>query len=922
MSAGTTVNNSDLLASLNAQQAEAVSLQWGPALVIAGAGSGKTTVLTRRIAYLIAQLKQEAESILAVTFTNKAAAEMKHRIEGLVGFDLARRLTIGTFHSVCARILRREIDEYVTPEGWRWTNNFVIYDETDSLSLVKACIAKLKLDDKFFIPKTVRHEISSLKNDGYSCSFYAHEAKIYKEQRLSEIFSAYQAELARNNALDFDDLILVFTELLKQNKSVLARQRRRFRHVLVDEFQDTNKSQYDLVNLLTCGSADSTAFAPPAPAEAANLAVSQAPATLETLSLFQTFEAADSDAQRHSGNPDRQDAITAPLSQHNAADPGLETGWHERSLMVVGDVDQSIYSWRKADFRIILGFQKDFRECKLIKLEENYRSTSTILEVANSIITNNTERIEKVLRCNRGKGSKAQCYAAQDDIDESYYVVEELKRLQARGRKLSECLVLYRTNSQSRSIEEVLVRNHMPYTMVGSVKFYDRQEIKDVIAYLKLIYNGKDGIAFNRIINMPRRGIGKTSLERLQSFAEDQDISMLEAAAQAERVHDLPPKAVSGLKEFAMLVSLWQRAAKTIGSEKERTESKQISVSQLLQRVLKETRYLEKLEEDEKDELSETRVENVQEFLRVAEEFDEIADEPDLDSFLTRISLVSDLDAVRLDQDAVKLMTVHAAKGLEFAVVFVMGLEEGLFPHIRSLDSPSAMEEERRLMYVAVTRAADLLYLTLARKRRLLNKGGFNTAYTIPSKFLREISPGLLAGYYPQPQDAPQVQPYEFADPAMNWNNDYNERNGMSGRNGDFGNGNAAAGGGARNSYYGRSGFGQGGSSKDGANTNGAPARPRAMRPGDTAGNGNVVSSTPGKTRNENIRVQIDARPPAPPDNSFEHFAVGDTVQHAKFGNGKVVQVIGEGDKEIYNIEFDEAGKRLLDPRFAKLTKL
>jgi DNA helicase-2/ATP-dependent DNA helicase PcrA len=912
MSAGTTVNNSDLLASLNPQQAQAVSLQWGPALVIAGAGSGKTTVLTRRIAYLISQLDQPADSILAVTFTNKAAAEMKHRIEGLVGSDCARRLTIGTFHSVCARILRREIDEYVTPEGWRWTNNFVIYDETDSLSLVKSCISKLKLDDKFFIPKTVRHEISSLKNDGKSCSQYANEAKIYKEQKISEIFTAYQGELARNNALDFDDLILVFTELLKQNQSVLARQRRRFRHVLVDEFQDTNKSQYDLVNLLACGSADSTAFAPAAPAQIASVGE---PVKVETLSLFQTMT----------------DDVGASLEQNAAdadkkfADPGLEAGWLERSLMVVGDVDQSIYSWRKADFRIILGFQKDFRSCKLIKLEENYRSTSTILDVANSIITNNTERIEKVLRCNRGKGSKAQCYAAQDDIDESYYVVEEMKRLQARGRKLSECLVLYRTNSQSRSIEEVLVRNHMPYMMVGSVKFYDRQEIKDVIAYLKLIYNGKDGIAFNRVINVPRRGVGKTSLERLQSYAEDQDISMLEAAAQADRVNDLPPKAVSGLKEFAMLVTLWQRAAKTAGSEKENSESKQISVSQLLQRVLKETRYLEKLEEDEKDELSETRVENVQEFLRVAEEFDEIADEPDLDSFLTRISLVSDLDAVKLDQDAVKLMTVHAAKGLEFAVVFVMGLEEGLFPHIRSLDSPSAMEEERRLMYVAVTRAADLLYLTLARKRRMLNKGGFSTAYTIPSKFLQEISPGLLAGYYPQQQDVPQPKQYEFADPAMSWNNDYNERNSMSGKNGDFGNNNnAATGSGARNSYYGRSGFGQGGSSRDprtdGANA--APARPRAMRPGDTAGNGNVISSSPSRNRQENIRVQIDARPPSPADNSFEHFTVGDTVQHAKFGTGKVVQVIGDNEKEIYNIEFDEAGKRLLDPRFAKLVRI
>jgi len=888
MSAGTTVNNEELLASLNAQQAEAVTLGWGPALVIAGAGSGKTTVLTKRIAFLISQLQQDADSILAVTFTNKAAAEMKHRIEKLVGFDLARRLTIGTFHSVCARILRREIDEYVTPEGWRWTNNFVIYDETDSLSLVKQCISRLKLDEKFFIPKTVRHEISSLKNDGFSCSLYANQAKIYKEQRLSEIFTAYQAELARNNALDFDDLILVFTDLLKQNKSVLARQRRRFRHVLVDEFQDTNKSQYDLVSMIACGNVDQGL---PTPAEAETES-----ALPQTLTLFPSG---------------------------NAPDPALDTTWHERSLMVVGDVDQSIYSWRKADFRIILGFQKEFKNCQLIKLEENYRSTSTILDIANSIISNNTERIEKVLRCNRGKGSKGQCYAAQDDIDEAFYVVEEMKRLKARGRNLAECLVLYRTNSQSRAIEEVLVRNHMPYMMVGAVKFYDRQEIKDVIAYLKLIYNGKDGISFNRVVNVPRRGIGKTSLERLESYAQDNQLSMLEAAAQAERVGDLPPKAVSGLKEFAMLVTLWQRAAKVIGIDKtaDSVESKRISVSELLQRVLKETRYLEKLEEDEKDELAETRVENVQEFLRVAEDFDENADEPDLDSFLTRISLVSDLDAVKLDQDAVKLMTVHAAKGLEFAVVFVMGLEEGLFPHIRSLDSPSAMEEERRLMYVAVTRAADLLYLTMARKRRLLNKGSFSTAYTIPSKFLREISPGLLAGYYPQPQDAQHAQPDEFNDSDSGWS-EYSNGRDKQGANGDFGNTNAAAAsGGARSSYYGRTGFGQPSPSRPNDGSTTPPAR-RAMRMGDTAGNGNVVSSSPSRNRNDNVRVQIDARPPSPPDNSFEHFTVGDSVQHAKFGNGKVVQVIGDRDKEIYNIEFEEAGKRLLDPRFAKLVKM
>lgn len=960
MSAGTA--NMDLLAKLNKEQAQAVALKWGPALVIAGAGSGKTTVLTRRIAWLISQLEQDAESILAVTFTNKAAKEMKHRVEQLVGADMARRLSIGTFHSICARILRREIAAYESNEGWKWNSNFVIYDETDSMNLVKACVKKLNLDDKVFVPKSVRHEISSLKNDGFTCAKYATVAKTHRENRISELFSAYQAELARNNAFDFDDLINVFTDVMRQNPSVLARQQRRFRHVLVDEFQDTNKAQYDLVTML--------------------------------------------------------------------APPSRDDEWEERSLMVVGDVDQSIYSWRKADFRIILGFQNDYKNCQTIKLEENYRSTGTILEIANSIIENNTERLEKVLRCNRDKGGKAQCYEAQDEIDESFYVVEELKRLNARGRKYAETCILYRTNAQSRAIEEILVRNHIPYTMVGSTKFYDRAEIKDAIAYLKLIFNGRDSISFNRVINVPRRGIGKTSLERLSEFAGENDISLLEAASQADRIRDLPQKAAGALKEFALHVRSWQASAGTLAPEDnvagEEPVKKSISVSELLQRVLRETKYLDKLAEDEKDEQAEGRIENVKELVAVAAEFDEVADEPDLDSFLTRISLVSDLDAIKTDADAVKLMTVHSAKGLEFNVVFVMGLEEGLFPHIRSLDSPTAMEEERRLMYVAVTRAADCLYLTLARKRMIMGRNAqgsnFSSTFTIPSQFLREIQPGLLSGYYPAPQAGKTASAgYESEPTGEDHFDEFASRGGFGGAkrssgfnggrggggfeskyggnseygggrtggggyggNSEYGGGrtggggyggggyagNSEYGGGRSNSgsgsggYGGRTGSGgyggtgqpaarggqsssgspssggsnpptpgyrptnygapaggarptnygpSGGASNSGGRPSGPPAKPRAMRPGDNAGN--RTSS------GENIRYQIDARPPAEPVH-FERFVVGDQVMHTKFGNGKVVAVIGENDKEMYNVEFEEAGKRLLDPKFAKLVKI
>lgn len=941
MSTGTVTNsnsaypaNQDLLANLNPQQAEAVSLKWGPALVIAGAGSGKTTVLTRRIAYLISELGQEPDSILAVTFTNKAAGEMKARVEKIVGWDEARRITIGTFHSVCARILRREIDEYQPADGLRWNKNFVIYDETDTVSVTKGVIKRMNLDEKVFVPKSTRYEISSLKNDGISASKYASTARTYKEQRISEIYTAYQAELARNNALDFDDLILIFTELMKSNPKSLARLRNQYRHILVDEFQDTNKSQADLVEM-----------------------------------------------------------IAGPTS-HQKIDE--TNNWEERTLMVVGDVDQSIYSWRKADFKILLGFQNDYKMATMIKLEENYRSTSTILDIANSIIENNTERLEKVLRCNKGKGSKAQCYEAQDEIDEAHYVVEELKRLKARGKTLAECVILYRTNAQSRAIEEVLVRSGMPYVLVGSVRFYERLEIKDMIAYLKLVYNPKDGQAFNRAINTPKRGIGKTTLEKVEAFSQQYGISMLEACESALQIRDLSPKAQQGLTDFASLVRRWQNTAAVS------------SVSELLQLIIADIRYIEKLEEEakaSKDEQALGRIENVREFVNVAKEFEDIADEPDLDSFLTRISLVSDLDAVKNDEDTIKLMTLHGAKGLEYSVVFLMGLEEGLFPHIRSLDSPSAMEEERRLMYVGVTRAADVLYLTLARKRMLNQRGqggGFGSTYTVASRFLKEITPGLVAGYYPAP--APDPTDYssqgEFGrhgnystgrggagsrDSYGGQDNDfdsfegggYRNRQGYdgggskygdssgygggsggsgyggggsgSGYNNRGGNSNAGNRGGSGNSSYGNRGGGYGGSGNSSygnrsggyGNRNGSPSsgygqtsgsnspahsnykppltqrpveRPRAMRPGETSNDPRYASSNP--------RENDAMRPPGPAD-VFEKLEVGDAVQHVKFGTGKVIQIIGEKGKELYNVEFEGGGgKRLLDPKFAKLIKL
>lgn len=904
----------DLLARLNPEQKEAVTLEWGPALVLAGAGSGKTTVLTRRIAYLISHLNQDPESILAVTFTNKAAGEMKKRIESLLGYDVARRLTIGTFHSICARILRREIEAYESPEGWRWSNNFVIYDDTDSMSILKAQIKKLNLDDKVFVPRSIRNEISALKNDGHTCARYNTQAKTYRENRIAEIFTAYQADLAKNNALDFDDLILLFNDLMQRNPQVLARQRERFRNVLVDEFQDTNRAQYDLIN-----------------------------------------------------------SLSSPNGlQQGKIEQGDESFWQNRTLMVVGDVDQSIYSWRKADFRICLGFQNDFKSGKLIKLEENYRSTSNILDVANSIIQNNSERIDKVLRCNRGKGGKAQFYEAADEIDESYYVVEELKRLQARGKNLKDCLILYRTNAQSRAIEEILVRNHVPYVMVGGTRFYERAEIKDIIAYLKLIYNPRDGQAFNRVINVPKRGIGKTSLDKLAEFAEMSNSSLIEAALSIERMVDISPKTARAIKDFAEAVQRWNMF------------SKMMKVSELLETVLKETMYIQRLEEDansSKDELALGRIENVRELVVVAKEFEETADEPDLDSFLTRISLVSDLDAVKNSEDAVTLMTLHGAKGLEFSVVFLMGLEEGLFPHMRSLESEPAIEEERRLMYVGVTRAEDMLYLTLARKRMMIGRGpqgsGFSTAFSKPSRFLKEITPGLLLGYYPapEPEAAPAVEFDEYGNNSSfgrsgngggsggGYKGGYNGGESKYGNNSGYGNsgyGNSAGygnkSGSSSGSGYGNSGYGNsssgyggnksnsgsaygnnnrgyagggskygddyGGSSKpEGTNrapggTSNGPVKKRAMRPGDSTGSGGA--------RMERFieKEAFQSNAEHAPKVEFEHLQIGDVIQHTKFGTGTVVQVIGEKDKELYNIEFEGMGKKLLDPRFAKLIKL
>jgi DNA helicase-2/ATP-dependent DNA helicase PcrA len=938
-------DSQDILARLNNEQREAVCQGWGPSLIVAGAGSGKTTVLTRRVAFLIKELGQDPDSIMAVTFTNKAAKEMKTRIETIIG-GRTRFSWIGTFHSMCARMLRQYIEDYKTPEGWQWSKNFVIYDESDSLSVMKAELKKLDLDEKVFPPKEMRNAISALKNDGYTYNLYASEARAYRERKIADIFQAYQAGLARNNAFDFDDLILIFTDLLRTNPRIREHLMRRFKHLMIDEFQDTNKAQYEFVRLLA--------------------------------DIFSNAE------QISAGRAQSLQGLT---------EQEIKDKWNERTLMVVGDVDQSIYSWRKADYRIFLGFQNDFANCRIIKLEENYRSTSTILDIANSIIANNTERIDKVLRCNRGKGGKAQFYEGSDQIDEAFFVVEELKRLKARGRKYSDATILYRTNAQSRAIEEVLIRSGIPYTVVGGTKFYDRQEIKDIIAYLKLTFNPQDGQSFNRVVNTPKRGIGKTSLDRLYAHADQQRISYCEAASEAHRVDGLSPKTMAALSQFAScVVTRWQpRCVPEYVHESGQTRGYKDPISGLISLILDDTRYMDVLAEEAmngKDETAVGRMENIRELLAVAQEFESIADQPDLESFLTRISLVSDLDNEKLDEENLKLMTLHSAKGLEFPVVFLMGLEEGILPHMRSLESDSAMEEERRLMYVGVTRAEDSLYITRARKRSFINRqadgsSGFSAQMLPASRFLKEITPGLLTGFYPTEayQDdssehyddgesgygrigfgkSKSNQNYGDSDRSEDrygnsggygggskYGGGYGGNSGGARSNGGFPNntgarpnhygGGGSTGGARPNNYGGGSGgarptnygggsgsrpnnygggsggarpnnYGGGGPGSRPNNGGGAAPRPQAMRPNQAARPGQISS---GVSKGADMTSA-----------DFERLQVGDVVQHTKFGVGNVIAVIGEGSKELYDIKFEGSpDKRTMDPRFAKLIKL
>ncbi|WP_172613529.1 DNA helicase PcrA [Moorella sp. E306M] len=635
----------DFMALLNKPQQEAVKHRGAPLLVLAGAGSGKTRVLTYRVASLI-QEGVAPENILAVTFTNKAAQEMKERLEGLVG-NAARRLQVSTFHSACVRILRR--DAHLL--GYR--SNFTIYDTDDQQALIREVLKELNLDEKKFPPRSVAHVISNAKNSLQTPEQYLGWSATVKEQQQGTIYRRYQERLKAANAMDFDDLIMQTVALWQNNPLILRYYQQRWQHILVDEYQDTNHAQYVLVRLL--------------------------------------------------------------------AGKG-------ENLCVVGDPDQGIYGWRGADIGNILAFEEDFPNARVILLEENYRSTQPILKAANAVIQHNVGRKEKRLWTRRREGELLHLYSAADERDEGNYIAAEIYRRHSQeSRPFSDFAVLYRTHAQSRALEEAFLQAGIPYEIVGGLKFYQRKEIKDILAYLRVIANPDDATSLLRIINVPRRGIGETSLARLEAFAASRALSLYRALQQLENIPGIPAKGRQALQEMITLL------------DNLRQQQENLTITAMVTAILRETGYQAELEAEKTPE-AQARLENLKEFLTVTRNYDQGSEKPELADFLAQVALVAESDTYS-GGNAVVFMTMHTAKGLEFPVVFLAGLEEGVFPHFRSLEDPEEMEEERRLCYVGMTRAKEVLYLTHAWTRNLYG----NTMSNPPSRFLAEIPPDLIA---------------------------------------------------------------------------------------------------------------------------------------------------------------------------------
>ena len=831
-----------ILESLNKEQLSAVKTTNGSLLILAGAGSGKTKVLTSRIAYMVKNGISPRE-ILAVTFTNKAAKEMKERLSAILGEDIVKYMWVGTFHSICGRILRQDIDKYEFQSGKKLDKNFTIYDEQDALAIIKQSIKKLNLDDKMYVPKLVKSVISNAKNKMQDAYTFATYARDFKSQRISQIYDDYETVLNNNNAIDFDDMLMLCVKLLEQNPEVREKYYNRFQHILVDEFQDTNQAQYNLVKAL------------------------------------------------YTNN--------------------LETIPESRSLCVVGDVDQSIYSWRGADFKIILNFQHDFKNCKLIKLEQNYRSTGSILNAANSIIENNEQRVDKVLYSNKGDGEKITYYEADDDADEANFIASTIKRTSANYNQFA---ILYRTNAQSRSLEEACISHGIPYKIYGGLKFYDRKEIKDAIAYLKLIYNLNDSQSLKRIINVPKRSIGDTTIKHLQDYADANDMSLYQAITDIDNIDTIQNRVKGKLTEFIKLIKYFQSI------------QSQYPLREFIGEILDKSGYIKELQNENTPE-DEARIENLQELVNVASEF--TPEEPDniLGEFLAQVSLVSDLDNMEEITNNITLMTLHSAKGLEFPIVFLAGLEDSIFPHSRTFNSLTELEEERRLMYVGVTRAEEKLYLTSAKRRQMWGE----YKYYNPSRFIDEIPPELIESIASTGHSTGRT--FQNAVKTIKQGG-YTSSNTISSGAKKLGNP-------QRQSNY--SNYSQNNTISTGAKKLGSPQRKSLSN--RTPARTIIVKSEANKKREQErvnaffennimkrklearkqqeaqqalLDEQKEAEKNAPIDYFFSE---GERVFHDKLGVGHILEVIKIGNSTMYTIDFGKMGKKAMDAAYAHLKK-
>ena len=769
------MNKEELINGLNDRQKEAVLATDGPCLVIAGAGSGKTKVLTHKIAYDI-ESGIKPWNILAITFTNKAANEMKERIEKLIG-DAAKDLWMGTFHSICVRILRRYIDRI----GYK--TDFVIFDTSDQKTLIKECLKALKVDDKIFTDRGVLSEISNGKNEMLEPKAYGVKyAGDFRKEKIAEIYELYQRRLRENNAIDFDDIINFTIKILSENPDVLDYYTEKFKYILVDEYQDTNKAQFTLVSLL---------------------------------------------ASKY-GN------VTA-----------------------VGDNDQGIYSFRGADISNILNFERDFPGTRIIKLEQNYRCTGNILKAANAVIKHNENKYDKKLWTENEEGHLPCIYCGEDEYDEGRYIVEQINHLKTEEYyKNSDFTILYRMNAQSRAIEDILMREGIPYKVIGGLKFYERKEIKDIIAYLRLIHNSADNLSLKRIINEPKRGIGKTSIDQIQELSDKTGNSMYEIIRNAQE-YGLT-RVYSNSRDFIEQM------------EYLKSKKDELKISDLIKETLNKTGYTKALENENSVE-AETRIENLEEFLTVAIEFEEESADNTLAEFLENITLSSDIDGMEDQDDSVTLMTLHSAKGLEFPVVFLVGMEEGIFPGYKSIGEPQALEEERRLFYVGITRAKQYLYLTCAKHRTIFG----STSYNQVSRFVKEIPEELLEGYA-EVVERKSVDKEEFKDYGYRWS---------------YGKGQTVK------------------TFKMSEEDKSAVAKTIGEQGAKSEYQFRTAESFLNSIKQNNQTNDVD----------LSKYQVGQRVYHKKFGEGTIMKLEQEGNDIKVDLEFDKVGHKRLMAKFAGL---